>query len=101
MIHTKFFTFKFYIFAQSGFYFDFFSKKICEIFIRNILIYSSQFFGEKFLIEFFTKTIFYNFFFYTNQILEVLLINYESFFYKFILTIFIFLTILQIIIIIL
>ena len=45
----------FYIKAKSGFYFDFFLKKLLEVLIRNFLIYSALFFGEKFLIEILTK----------------------------------------------
>ena len=41
--------------AQSGFYFDFFLKKLAEIFIRNIFVYAALFFGEKYMIEFLTK----------------------------------------------
>jgi hypothetical protein len=33
-------------------YFDYFYKKIAEIFVRNVFIYSAQFFGEKFMIEY-------------------------------------------------
>ena len=40
---------------QSGLYFDFFFKKLSEIYIRNIFIYTSQFFGEKYIIEYLTK----------------------------------------------
>lgn len=40
---------------QSGMYLDFIVKKISEIFIKNVLIYGSTFFGEKFLIEFISK----------------------------------------------
>lgn len=50
-------TFKFLRFIQTGLYIDFFFKKITEIFVRNVLIYSSLFFGEKYMIEFFTKKI--------------------------------------------
>lgn len=42
-------------FIQSGFYLDFFFKKNLEVFIRNLLIYSSQFFGEKYIIEVLVK----------------------------------------------
>jgi hypothetical protein len=45
-------TFKFHRFCQSGLYFDYFFKKITEVFIRNFLIYTAQFFGEKFMIEY-------------------------------------------------
>ena len=36
---------------QSGFYLDFFLKKNIELFIRNVLVYSSNFLGEKYIIE--------------------------------------------------
>ena len=42
-------------FFQSGCYIDFILKKISEVFIRNTLIYASQFIGEKYLIEVLTK----------------------------------------------
>lgn len=45
-------TFNFHRFFQSGMYFDYFYKKIAEIFVRNVFIYSAQFFGEKFMIEY-------------------------------------------------
>jgi hypothetical protein len=50
-------TFKFLRFIQTGFYVDFFFKKLIEIFVRNWLIYSSLFLGEKYIIEFLTKKI--------------------------------------------
>jgi len=42
-------------FFQSGMYFDFVYKKMAMSLVFNVLIYTSQFFGEKFLIEFITK----------------------------------------------
>lgn len=39
------------VLIQSGFYLDFFLKKNLEVFIRNLLIYTAQFFGEKYIIE--------------------------------------------------
>ena len=33
--------------AQSGFYLDFFLKKICDSFLRNVFISAALFFGEK------------------------------------------------------
>jgi len=41
--------------CQSGFYIDFFVKKIAEVFIKNVFIYAAFFFGEKFEIEILTK----------------------------------------------
>ena len=55
MLFNPFLNFKFLNFFKSGFYIDYFIKKCVEIFIKNILIFSSLFFGEKFFIEFLTK----------------------------------------------
>jgi hypothetical protein len=52
-----FLEFKFFRFIQSGLYFDFIIKKVVEIFIKNFLVYSALFFGEKYFIEFITKKI--------------------------------------------
>jgi hypothetical protein len=57
MLKTIIITFKFLRFVQTGFYVDFFCKKLIEIFVRNCLIYSSLFLGEKYMIEFLTKKI--------------------------------------------
>ena len=46
---------QFFKFIQNGFYLDFFIKKLAEIFVRNYFIYTAQFFGEKYIIEFLTK----------------------------------------------
>ena len=40
---------------QSGMYLDYIVKKLSEMFVRNVFIYSSVFFGEKFIIEFISK----------------------------------------------
>jgi hypothetical protein len=61
MLYSFFFSFEFFRFCQSGCYLDFFYKKCSEVFVRNIFIYSAQFFGEKYMIEVFTKKIFSNF----------------------------------------
>lgn len=57
MLYLYFIKFEFFRFSQAGYYFDFFFKKISEIFVRNIFIYTSLFFGEKYIIEVFTKKI--------------------------------------------
>lgn len=67
MLKNNLITFKFFRFIQSGFYLDFIFKKISEIFIRNILIYSSIFFGEKYMIEYFTKKVIDSFIFNSNK----------------------------------
>lgn len=40
---------------QSGMYVDYIIKQFTEMFVRNVFIYSSIFFGEKFIIEFISK----------------------------------------------
>lgn len=40
---------------QSGMYLDYIAKKLGEMFTRNVFIYSSLFFGEKFIVEFISK----------------------------------------------
>jgi len=57
---------RFINFIQSGMYFDYIIKKITESFLRNIFIYSSIFFAEKFMIEFLSKKVIDNFVFYFN-----------------------------------
>ena len=60
MLYNFFISFKFVRFCQSGMYFDFFYKKISEVFLRNVFIYLGQFFAEKYMIEFLTKKIIVN-----------------------------------------
>lgn len=67
--------------AQSGFYFDFFLKKLAEIFIRNIFVYAALFFGEKYMIEHITKKIIDNFIFNSNKFIGWTFLNYMWFFY--------------------
>jgi len=67
MLKNKLILFKFFRFVQSGFYMDFIFKKISEMFIRNIFIYSSVFFGEKFMIEYLTKKTIDSFVFNSNK----------------------------------
>ncbi len=50
---------RFYRFVQSGFYLDFFFKKVSEVVVRNVYVYSAQFLGEKFIIEVCTKLFIY------------------------------------------
>lgn len=73
-------TFKFHRFCQSGLYFDYFFKKITEAFIRNFLIYTAQFFGEKFMIEYWTKLIVSNTVFNLNGFISWTSLSYKWFF---------------------
>jgi len=67
--------------AQSGFYLDFFLKKLADVFIRNIFIYMSLFFGEKYMIEVITKKIIDNFVFNSNMYIGFSFLNNRWFFY--------------------
>ena len=67
--------------AQSGFYIDFFLKKLVEVFIRNIFIYSALFFGEKYMIEHLTKKTVDNFIFNSNKFFGWTVLNHMWFFY--------------------
>ena len=97
MLKNRLINFKFFRFIQSGFYIDFIFKKFSEIFIRNTFIYSSIFFGEKFMIEYLTKKTIDSFIFNNNKIgiLNLLESKYflqiiSIFFYLFFISIFIF-----------
>ena len=57
MLFSYFFHTRLILLFQSGFYMDFLLKKCCEVFIKNVFIYTSQFFGEKYFIEVLTKKI--------------------------------------------
>lgn len=76
MLSTFFFTQKFYSFAQCGGYYDYIYKKLSESFVRNFLIYSAQFFGEKYVIEYLTKIFFQKIIINTSK-----LVNYSNYYY--------------------
>ena len=80
MLFFYIYTQKFILLVQSGFYFDFFLKKLGEIFIKNIFIYAGLFFGEKYLIEVLTKKIVDNYVFNLNIKLFQSTLNYYNFF---------------------
>lgn len=67
--------------AQSGFYIDFITKKLVEIFIINIYVFTSLFLLEKFLIEFLTKIVIIQFIFNFNKIIGFSNLNMGYFFY--------------------
>lgn len=79
MLKNKLINFKFFRFVQSGFYVDFIFKKFSEMFIRNIFIYSSIFFGEKFMIEYLTKKTIDSFIFNNNRFNFINLIESKYF----------------------
>lgn len=77
---NPFISFKFHRFGQSGMYVDFFFKKCAEIFIRNVLVYAAQFFGEKFMIEYWTKLVLVNVVFDINKFMSWTLLSHRWFF---------------------
>jgi hypothetical protein len=68
--------------AQSGFYVDFFLKKLSDLFIRNVFIFSAMFFGEKYMIEKITRKIVDSFLFKSNKFLGFSVLNYRFFIYN-------------------
>lgn len=73
-------SFKFFRFIQSGLYIDFIFKQISELFIRNFFIYTSLFFGEKYVIEYLTKKSIDNVLFNFNTMFNYLNLDYSYFF---------------------
>ena len=74
--------------AQSGFYIDFFFKKLSDLFIRNVFIFSAIFFGEKYMIENITRKIVNYFLFKSNKLLGFNSLNYSLFIYLILLFVF-------------
>lgn len=62
-------------------YIDFIFKQILEYFIRNILVYTSLFFGEKYIIEYLTKKTIDSFVFSSNSLLNVSDLSFHDFFF--------------------
>lgn len=85
MLGSTLYSYDFYIFCQSGFYLDFIIKKISEIVVKNLLVYSSLFLGEKYMIEYLTKNIFENFFKKFFKFFGKLNFSYKYFFINLIL----------------
>jgi|HigsolmetaAR201D_1030396.scaffolds.fasta_scaffold01002_25 hypothetical protein len=80
MLYNFFITFKFHRFCQSGCYFDFFYKKLTDVFVRNVFVYTSQFFAEKYMIEVLTKKIIDKSIFNINKIIGFTKLNFFTFF---------------------
>lgn len=93
--------FSFFRFIQSGLYLDFFFKKLIEIFIKNIFIYSSQFLGEKYMIEYLTKKIIDSSVFNINKLINLTELFYSYYFIQLTYLFFYFLTIFNVIFLIL
>jgi hypothetical protein len=54
-MYLYFLTYKFNVLLKNNLFVDFILKKIVEILVKNYLVLTPMFFGEKYMIEFFTK----------------------------------------------
>ena len=90
-MHTK----KFLNFIQSGMYLDYIIKKIAEMFVKNMFIYSSTFFGEKFLIEFLSKKTLDNLTSFFNVLFLNKNYNYSSFYNNLVISVLVFLVVFE------
>jgi hypothetical protein len=59
-----------------------------EVFVRNFFVYSSQFLGEKYMIEYLTKNIFNKSVFYLNKVVGSNNLQYFDFFYNILMNLF-------------
>lgn len=100
MLKCYVFTFRFTKFIQSNMYIDFFFKKISEILIRNLLVYSSLFFGEKYMIEFLTKNIIESFILNNNRYIGWSKLQFSYYFVQILSLLFYFISIINLIYII-
>jgi hypothetical protein len=96
MLKLKIIEFNFFRFIQSGLYLDFFLKKLIEIFVKNIFIYSAQFIGEKYMIEFLTKKVIDSSVFNLNKIINLSDLFYSYYFIQLLCIFFYFFSILNI-----
>lgn len=97
MLKFKIVEFNFFRFIQSGLYLDFFFKKIIEIFIKNVFIYSAQFLGEKYMIEFLTKKVIDSSIFNINKIINLNDLFYSYYFIQLLCIFFYFFSVLNIV----
>ena len=97
MLKFKIVTFNFFRFIQSGLYFDFFIKKIIELFVKNVFVYSAQFLGEKYMIEYITKKIIDSSIFNMNRFININDLFYSYYFIQLLSIFFYFITVINII----
>ena len=60
---------------------DFFIKKLGEVFVKNFLVYTSNYFGEKYFIEVLTRKLIDNTIFKNNQLFGWTNLHFFNFFY--------------------
>ena len=60
---------------------DFFIKKVGEVFVKNFLVYTSNYFGEKYFIEVLTRKLIDNLVFKQNKLFGWTTLHFFNFFY--------------------
>ncbi len=60
---------------------DFFIKKVGEVFVKNFLVYTSNYFGEKYFIEVLTRKMIDNLVFKQNKLFGWTTLHFFNFFY--------------------
>lgn len=88
MLYSYILKYRYVMFVQSGLYVDFFIKKVGEVFIKNFMVLTPLFFGEKYLIEVLTKKIVENFLFRFNKFIGLSSLTFFNFFYIFLILVF-------------
>ncbi len=81
MLYSYLFKYRFIIFIQSGLYMDFFIKKLGEVFVKNFLVYTSNYFGEKYFIEVLTRKLIDSLVFKQNKLFGWTTLHFFNFFY--------------------
>lgn len=76
------------MFVQSGLYLDFFIKKCGEVFLKNFMVLTPQFFGEKYFIEVLTKKIIESFLTNFNKLIGLTSLGFFNFMYIFFILLF-------------
>jgi hypothetical protein len=59
-------------------------KKLADVFVRNIFVYTAQFFGEKYMIEVLTKKVIDKSIYITNKYVGLNKLKYFTFFIQFV-----------------
>jgi hypothetical protein len=76
------------VFIQSGLYLDFFIKKCGEVFLKNFMVLTPQFFGEKYFIEVLTRRTIERFLTNFNKLVGLTSLGFFNFFYIFFILLF-------------
>lgn len=80
LLYSYFFSKKFKLGNQSGYYIDFLLKHFFESVLRSVFLYTAQFFCEKYIIEGYTKKIFSNSIYFINLFFKTNNFDFSFFF---------------------